>query len=176
MNSKEQFEAWYLENWGHTEDNHESLFERFQDGCGDEYYRLGVRMAYEAWQAASKASEQQLAAVVAENAATDNRMQQLIQIINNADNDYCMCGDAMSGHGHGGCGHPTGMFDYHYNKWLESDSETPATDAAIAKIQAQGVEMFASQLRTNDNGASVCKMIALGADEFAAQLRQGAAL
>ncbi|URR12036.1 hypothetical protein LT980_19315 [Citrobacter portucalensis] len=50
--------------------------------------------------------------------------------------------------------------------------KTPATDAFLAEVRAQGVEMFASHLRTNDNGASVCKMIALGADEFAAQLRQ----
>lgn len=50
----------------------------------------------------------------------------------------------------------------------------PAYDAHLAELRAQGVEMFASHLRTNDNGASVCKMIALGADEFAAQLRQGA--
>lgn len=49
---------------------------------------------------------------------------------------------------------------------------TPATDAILAEVRASGVEMFASHLRTNDNGASVCKMIALGADEFAAQLRQ----
>lgn len=49
----------------------------------------------------------------------------------------------------------------------------PAYDAHLAELRAQGVEMFASHLRTNDNGASVCKMIALGADEFAAQLRQG---
>lgn len=72
--SREKFEAWYLENWGHTEDNHESLFERYQSGCGDEYYRLGVRMAHEAWQAASKASAQQLAAVVAENAGLKSNL------------------------------------------------------------------------------------------------------
>ena len=48
-----------------------------------------------------------------------------------------------------------------------------AYDAHLAEVRAQGVEMFASHLRTNDNGASVCKMIALGAYEFAAQLRQG---
>ncbi|WP_279084142.1 hypothetical protein [Kluyvera ascorbata] len=48
-----------------------------------------------------------------------------------------------------------------------------AYDAHLAELRAQGVEMFASHLRTNDNGASVCKMIALGAYEFAAQLRQG---
>lgn len=52
----------------------------------------------------------------------------------------------------------------------------PAYDAFLAEVRAQGVEMFASHLRTNDSGASVCKMIALGADEFAAQLRKGSAL
>lgn len=71
-----------------------------------------------------------------------------------------------------------GMLDYRYIDWyvdvLKAAMETPATDAYLAEVRAQGVEMFASHLRTNDNGASVCKMIALGADEFAAQLRQGA--
>lgn len=55
-------------------------------------------------------------------------------------------------------------------------SKTPATDAFLAEVRASGVEMFASHLRTNDNGASVCKMIALGADDFAAQLRLGGAV
>lgn len=61
---------------------------------------------------------------------------------------------------------------------LEAERElantNPAVGAYLAEVRAQGVEMFASHLRTNDNGASICKMIALGADEFAAQLRQGA--
>ncbi|EFF3613499.1 hypothetical protein IPA48_000491 [Escherichia coli] len=57
--------------------------------------------------------------------------------------------------------------------WVSEFTETPATDAFLAEVRAQGVEMFSSHLRTNDGGASVCKMIALGADEFAAQLRQG---
>ena len=83
MNNKQQFEEWYLESWGHTEDNHESLFERCQDGCGDEYYRHGVRMAYEAWQAASKASEQQLAAVVAEN----DRAVKAVTVFSNVTHD-----------------------------------------------------------------------------------------
>lgn len=51
---------------------------------------------------------------------------------------------------------------------------TPATDACLAGIKADGVEEFAAHLRANDNGASVCKMIALGADDFAKQLRKGA--
>lgn len=85
-------------------------------------------------------------ALAVENASTNERVQKLIQIISNADNDYCMCGDAMKNHIHGGCGHPTGMFDYHYNQWLESDNETPATNAALAAIQAQGVEKAAAAL------------------------------
>lgn len=59
MTSREKFEAWYLENWGHTEDGHETLFERDPDS-EDEYYRLGVRMAHGAWQAVSDSSEQKL--------------------------------------------------------------------------------------------------------------------
>ncbi|HII3217856.1 TPA: hypothetical protein ACY3HR_004820 [Citrobacter freundii] len=80
--------------------------------------------------------------LAAESDKTSERMQQLIQIINNADNDYCMCGDAMKNHTHGGCGHPTGMFDYHYNQWLQAENKTPATDAFLAEVRAQGVEML----------------------------------
>lgn len=47
--SRKQFEKWYLLNWGHTEDNHETLFETGPDDGS--YYRLGVRMAHESWQA-----------------------------------------------------------------------------------------------------------------------------
>ncbi|HBY0977563.1 TPA: hypothetical protein MIP57_05340 [Klebsiella pneumoniae] len=112
--------------------------------------------------------------LAAENAHLKSRMQRLICIIRNADNDYCMCGDLMKSHVTGGCGCPTGMFDYHYDKWLEEEDATPATDRIVAGIKADGVDEFAAHLRANDNGASVCKMIALGADDFAKQLREGA--
>ncbi|EMX2756007.1 hNH endonuclease [Citrobacter freundii] len=106
--------------------------------------------------------------LAAENAATDNRMQQLIQIINNADNDYCMCGDAMSIHTHGGCGYPTGMFDYYYGQWMKSDNKTSSTDAFLAEVRAQGVEMFADHILCPDLDGTI--------REFAAKLRKGAAL
>ena len=48
--SREQFEEWYTENWGHTEDDHETMFERDPDSPED-YYRLGVRLAHHSWQA-----------------------------------------------------------------------------------------------------------------------------
>ena len=95
-------------------------------------------------------------------------MQQLIQIINNADNDYCMCGSAMKDHVHSGCGYPTGMFDYYYNQWLESDNRTPATDAFMAEVRAQGVEMFGQYHNFSEK-----LFIQKEAQKFAAQLRKG---
>ncbi|MFO9854545.1 hypothetical protein [Escherichia sp. WS3286] len=78
-------------------------------------------------------------ALAAENAMLKQRTQQLIDIISNTDNDYCMCGSAMKDHVHSGCGYPTGMFDYYYNQWLESDNKTPATDAFLAEVRASAI-------------------------------------
>lgn len=83
--------------------------------------------------------EARCAALAAENAGLKQRTQQLIDIISNTDNDYCMCGSAMKDHVHGGCGYPTGMFDYYYNQWLESDNKTPATDAFLAEVRASAI-------------------------------------
>lgn len=113
----------------------------------------------------------------AENAHLKSRMQRLIYIIRNADNDYCMCGDLMKSHVTGGCGCPTGMFDYHYDKWLEEEDAAPATDAAIAGIKADGVEEFAAKLRIPGDDQffdALAKGVALAADDFAKQLREGA--
>ncbi len=88
--------------------------------------------------------------LAAENSYLASRKQQLIEIIRNADNDYCMCGDLMKSHVIGGCGHPIGMFDYHYNKWLEEEDATPATDRIVAGIKAdgraEGINFAASRL------------------------------
>lgn len=118
--------------------------------------------------------------LAAENLAQKNRTQQLIDIINNADNAYCMCGDAMKNHTYGGCGHPTGMFDYHYGKWLEHGNETTATDRIVAGIKADGVEEFAAYKRAITEewackgGHSSLLKEAESAEIFAKQLREGA--
>ncbi|EIW9265286.1 hypothetical protein AXJ80_03220 [Klebsiella pneumoniae] len=83
--------------------------------------------------------------LAAENAHLKSRMQRLIYIIRNADNDYCMCGDLMKSHVTSGCGCPTGMFDYHYDKWLEEEDAAPATDRIVAGIKADGVEEAANE-------------------------------
>lgn len=115
--------------------------------------------------------EAKVQSLAAESALTNQRMNQLLQIINNADNSYCMCGDAMKNHIPGGCGHPTGMFDYHYSMWLEKSTETPVTDAALAEMRnearAEGVEMAACAL-DNVNQFNYANML----DDLAQQLRK----
>lgn len=119
--------------------------------------------------------------LVAENVAVNSRMDELIQIINNADNSYCMCGDSMKSHSEiGGCGSPTRMFDHYYNAWLKAETETPATDAAIAEISAKAVEEFASSVGAEAEGLSPSskeyksiKSTVFRAVNFAANLRAG---
>ncbi|ECJ2698361.1 hypothetical protein NRJ24_000964 [Salmonella enterica] len=68
-----------------------------------------------------------------------------------------------------------GMLDYRYVDWyvdvMKAAMETPATDALLAEVRAQGVEQLAIHMESNGyiNEAA-------GAREFAAQLRKGAAL
>lgn len=128
----------------------------------DELYELAINNEQQV--AGLQAERDQLAA---ECAALNDRMQKLIQIINNADNNYCMCGEAMETHTHGGCGHPTGMFDYHYNAWLEADTETPATDRFLAEQRAKGVDALAQRLE----GLVAVSVTQGFIQQFAAQLR-----
>ncbi len=115
--------------------------------------------------------ENKCAALAAENAMLKKRIEQIIQIINNADNDYCMCGSAMKDHVHSGCGHPTGTFDYHYNQWLDSDNKTTATDSFLAEVRAQGVEMAMEHMQSS--GSLTFGDCYISLNEFAAQLRKG---
>lgn len=117
----------------------------------------------------------------AENAHLKSRMQRLIYIIRNADNDYCMCGNLMKSHVTGGCGCPTGMFDYHYDKWLEEEDAAPATDAAIAGIKADGVALVKSAFEMHIQSASCYQDEIVGMEsamsiacQVESQLREGA--
>ncbi|WP_249935700.1 hypothetical protein [Citrobacter sp. wls711] len=97
-----------------------------------------------------------------------------------------MCGDAMKNHTHGGCGHPTGMFDYHYNQWLQAENKTPATDAFLAEVRAQarkeGAHFVANRMLaaweagfiedTAKNAADIARMI-LTSTEFMPNAPQG---
>ncbi|MEH3565287.1 hypothetical protein POV99_07530 [Enterobacter kobei] len=116
--------------------------------------------------------QMQVEKLAAENAESEKRMQQLIQVINNTDNDYCMCGNAMKNHAHGGCGHPTGMFDYHYNQWLESGNKTSATDSFLAEVRAQIAEE-ALKIMGNFTSDECGDSVYIAVKEFAESLRKG---
>ena len=131
---------------------------------------------------AMQALKSQVEQLAAENAHLASRKQRLIEIIQNANNDYCMCGDLMKSHVNGGCGYPTGMFDYHYNKWLEEEDADPATDRIVAWIKADGVEEFAESQKeyVRQHRSEMDQMLraayagsAVDAERFAKQLREG---
>ncbi|EFN4830652.1 hypothetical protein FQH07_23455, partial [Escherichia coli] len=136
--------------------------------------------------AAVKLAHEKFSALAAENAMLKQRTQQLIDIISNTDNDYCMCGSAMKDHVHSGCGYPTGMFDYYYNQWLESDNKTPATDAFLAEVKTEarkeGACFVANRMLaaweagfiddTAKNAADIARMI-LTSTEFMANAPEG---
>ena len=53
---------------------------------------------------------------------------------------------------------------------MHGQSETPATDAFLAEVRAQGVEMFAASLKVVGGHEHPYSAVA---SEFAAQLRKG---
>lgn len=176
MTSREKFEAWYLESWGHTEDDHETLFERDPDSDED-YYRLGVRLAHEAWQAAELASEQKLTdmAVQLANAESNGR-----DLAAESAGLKAMCEDRrmfiMNGVQLGYIKVPTVETDPALETIrvaVSPQEPTPATDAFLAEVRAQGVDMFSEKF---GGGTMLSDMVKETAKEFAIKIRKGAAL
>ena len=63
----------------------------------------------------------------------------------------------------------------HLSEWaMHSQPETPATDAAIANIQAQGVDAAIEKLLQKFEGTGHIGVPVMVLESFAAQLRQGA--
>ncbi|WP_368941416.1 hypothetical protein [Citrobacter werkmanii] len=175
MTSREKFEAWYLENFGFMEDNHETLFERSPDGDGEKYYRLGVRIAHESWQASESASQQKLTDMAVQLANAESKCRELAAENGSmnkfiAESCFVQAGEVPSWH----------QAIYHA-------PETPATDAFLAEVRAQGVEMFVAHcqkrhgemLKTEPNepvsneAITATRRAGEFALYFAAQLRKG---
>jgi len=150
MSSREQFESWYLDNWGHTEDHHETLFERSPDD-ESEYYRCGVRIAHQAWQAATSAMEAKCAALAAENAGLKE----------------CTINHAPAVE--------------HWNAWADAEDkipavpETPATDAFLAEARAQGVDAAIEHLHMIFDGTDHIGEPLKALEWLAQVIRKGAA-
>ncbi|MDV1293552.1 hypothetical protein RZP91_03205 [Citrobacter freundii] len=142
MTSREKFEAWYLENWGHTEDDHETMFERDPDS-NEEYYRLGVRMAHGAWKASELASQQKLIDMAVQLANAESKCRELAAenaALKNPDNWL-----SQSDYGYEAAEVAT------QNGATEDESlragmvaiinriEAPATDAFLAEVRASAI-------------------------------------
>lgn len=71
-----------------------------------------------------------------------------------------------------------GMLDYRYVDWyvdvLKTAMETPATDAYLAEVRAQGVDAAIEQLHKKFEGTGHIGVPVMVLESFAAQLRQGA--
>ena len=156
MSSREQFEAWYLENPGHTEDDHEALFERDPDS-DEEYYRLGVRMSHQAWQAATSAMEAKCAALAAElkqsqidagcyKHGMEASNARLVQVgADHAGRKEFIISDCQVAHIE-----PETFYEEEVTRYVSADGyepETPATDAFLAEVRAQGADAVADQHR-----------------------------
>lgn len=155
MTTREQFEQAIKARFG------DSIDYRVCKNSDGEYMAWDMQVAWWAWQSASTAANATIHNLELNKAELAAELSAIDAIHNDAafitDEHYEQCPPEVQ-------------------KMIGALAvlKIPAYDAYLAEVRAQGVEMFASHLRTNDNGASVCKMIALGADEFAAQLRQGA--
>lgn len=155
MNSREKFEAWGMSD----PDLSETL--------KSEVY---ASIAWMAWQEASKASEQQLAAVVAENAGLKAAVVRIFNYGYQHGHESTVEGNYVDIH-------RNDISEYHEDIVAEiAEEQTPATDAAIANIQAQGVDAAIERLIQKFEGTGYIGVPVMVLESFAAQLRQGAAL
>lgn len=186
MSIREEFEAWYLENWGCTEDNLDSLFE--ESPHGGEYYRFGVRLAWQAWQEATKQVEAKCAALAAENASLKSNLmfwdaddpeipyEHPDEIASEYDLDADTVFDVQVA---------ARLPDRKYRVVTMTDDEcrteqvsnghiqTPATDAFLREVRAQGAEACVKALATSGDddftdAPNICACVAY-------QLRKGGA-
>ncbi|KLV66285.1 hypothetical protein [Citrobacter sp. MGH106] len=205
MTSREKFEAWYLENWGHTEDDHETMFERDPDS-DEEYYRLGVRMAHGAWQASELASQQKLTDIAVQLANAESKCRELAaenekrnmhsealavdnaalrEVVERMVNQFAMSGISPEEKSINPA--KSLMFD------AKSALFMPTTDAFLAEVRARALDEFAIaqdeqakkyyELSPGCSGQNECQYAAGQAwysaeciRKSAAQLRKGAAL
>lgn len=154
MSSRKDFETW---------------------GCSDRDLSITLKcetysgIAWLAWKAATSAMEAKCAALAAENAALKSKAAELVH---EASEVYSAYNATIT--------EPDGDFmDMQTLQEMQS-VETPATDAFLAEVRAQGVEMMVEQCELDfvfiepEDEEHYTLMIE-HAKEFAAQLRQGGA-
>ncbi|EPK4542760.1 hypothetical protein M1I87_002952 [Serratia marcescens] len=121
-------------------------------------------LTYEALKAERDAQQKRADALAVENAALKSKAAELVH---EASEVYSAYNATIK--------EPDGDFMDMQTLYEMQCIETPATDAALAAIQAQGVEKFAKALRVKGDDAffdAIAEAQANAADEFAAKLRE----
>ncbi len=180
MSSREQFEAWLSSEypWGN-----EALDKAFFSGNDDNGYYTGGDFIYDGsscadalfwawrgWQESHKQGKAKCAALAADNDTAMAALKQADEVVKSAYEKYVALADE--------------------NMALKSARqnamtlpETPATDAFLAEVRAQGVEMYADNLDSSaddaerdgfDDAVKFLRSESSGVRLFAAQLRKGA--
>ncbi|EAO3449526.1 hypothetical protein EAO85_14865 [Salmonella enterica subsp. enterica serovar 4,5,12:b:-] len=198
MTSREKFEAWWEVNY-HNGNPPRFGWEAWRDGDGykiddDESELDGM---WQAWQAAESASEQQLEEsrreFLAADATIHNLELKLTDLAVQLANAESKCRELAAESSHARerhifiralavsiLEHSGGRMDWRgamedATELLQTvDSvyaKTPATDAFLAEVRAQGVEMAIGHIEQ-----TICQNHETILNEFAAQLRKGAAL
>ncbi|WP_308537731.1 hypothetical protein [uncultured Kluyvera sp.] len=122
--------------------------------------------------------EQQLAAVVVESAGLKSVLEEIINADEPEYHDQGMgCGVEDRGYqrdGYSACSYGwDSAMDRIYSEVIpEALPETPATDAFLAEVRAQGVEMAMEHMQSS--GSLTFGDCYISLHKFAAQLRQGA--
>ncbi|URR14357.1 hypothetical protein LT980_07135 [Citrobacter portucalensis] len=165
MTSREKFEAWMTaEQWFHGSD-----FE--WDERRNCYAQFGIHLAYKAFLAAEGAAEQKLTDMAVQLANAESKCRELAGVV--AENAALKTAAEFATAPDMWIEQADGMLDYRYVDWyvdvLKAAMETPATDAFLAEVRAQGVEMLLDSLPAYYTARADIA-------EFAAQLRKGAAL
>ncbi|EIH0822445.1 hypothetical protein O1L62_001465 [Escherichia coli] len=112
--------------------------------------------------AAVKLAHEKFSALAAENAGLKSGAMDEIEFINRGGQAYCVKDGVQVNPMYA-----RGWNDYRA-KSLQSD--TPATDAFLAEVRAQGVEMFSEKF---GGGTPLSNMVKEVAADFAAKLRRG---
>lgn len=158
MSSREQFEAWWEVNY-HNGNPPRFGWAAWRDGDGykiddDESELDGM---WNAWQAATNAMEAKCAELAAEVEAVKSAHQDAVGTIMYTANR-------------------TGVL--YTEKTIQMSCKTPATDAFLAEVRAQGVEMFANwsekHIENDDEYEDVLTEVSRAARGFANQLRKDA--
>lgn len=186
MTSREKFEAWMTaEQWFHGSD-----FE--WDERRNCYAQFGIHLAYKAFMAAEGAAEQKLTDMAVQLANADSKCRELA--VENG-GLKAICDDRrmfiMNGVQLGYIQVPTVETDPALETIrvaVSPQEPTPATDAFLAEVRAQGVDMFAlmfaeEAIKSNNITTGWRAKASRAASEYAealredaAQLRKGAAL